>query len=169
MTKDVIKFTSTLLAARANARASPLKVQESKKNLFDKKRVSKRLILIFQKPSLSELAPSLKGGCRGFKGPVPQPLWIRTTYSVVERNYKAAGTFVKIFVPEDATRTRFAPAAKADISLMIRLISCFRRERRRLVRLLNFGAILLEQNAQHRSMAARLVLAVATHRKISMM
>jgi len=70
--------------------------------------VSKRLILIFQKPALSELAPSLKGGCRGFKGPVPQPLWIRTTYSVVERNYKATGTFVNIFVPEDTTPTRIA-------------------------------------------------------------
>src|SRR5688572_5951321 len=63
-----------------------------------------RLILIFQKPSLSELAPSLKGGCRGFKGPVPQPLWIRTTYSIVDRDYRGMGIFVKPFVPEEATQ-----------------------------------------------------------------
>lgn len=93
--------------------------------------MSERLILIFQKPSLSELAPSLKGGCRGFKGPVPQPLWIRTSYSVVERNYMATETFVKIFVPEDATRTRLVRAMQSRTSLDGSLvIACFRRERR---------------------------------------
>ena len=39
------------------------------------------------------------GGCRGFKGPVPRPLWIRTAYSILTCNYKFRGVFVKDFVP----------------------------------------------------------------------
>ena len=108
--------------------------------------MSKRLILIFQKPSLAEVAPSLKGGCRGFKGPVPQPLWIRTSYSVVERNYKAGGTFVKIFVPEDATRTRLMLGDALGLSLeTVRHDLVLQTRTTDRSALFDFGAILHEQ------------------------
>src|SRR5262245_42290439 len=79
------------------------------------------LIVIFQKPSLSELAPSLKGGCRGFKGPVPQPLWIRT-YSIVERNLKGSQGNCQDFCPartqSGASNAAFAAYGSLRITVL---------------------------------------------------